>query len=104
MLWLFVQYAYIMDETVLQYIRGFPGRSVAALIKKEIKFSSFIRNSEELGATLQSHIWLAASSYMVKYLRISSRVRKPFLIYDFAPDPIWISLYMRKILFFFISV
>ncbi len=29
---------------------------------------------------------------MVKYLRISSYIRKPFLIYDFAPDPIWISI------------
>jgi hypothetical protein len=27
-----------------------------------------------------------------------------FLIYDFAPDPISISLYMRKILFSFLSV
>ncbi len=52
-----------------------------------------------------SHIWLTASSYMVKYLRISSHIRKPFRIYDFAPDPIlWISLYMRKILFSFLSV
>ncbi len=50
----------------------------------------------------QSYIWLTASSYMVKYLRISSYcIRKPFLIYDFAPDPIWISLYTRKICFIF---
>ncbi len=41
---------------------------------------------------------------MVKYLRISLYIRKPFLIYDFAPDPIWISLYMRKSLFSFLSV
>ncbi len=42
------------------------------------------------------------------YLRISSYIRKPFLIYDFATAPIWISLYiqyMRKIFFsFFIIV
>ena len=38
---------------------------------------------------------------MVKYLRISSYIRKPFLIYDFATAPLWISLYMRKILFNF---
>jgi hypothetical protein len=31
---------------------------------------------------------LTTSSYMVKYLCISSYNRKPFLIYDFAPDPI----------------
>ncbi len=26
--------------------------------------------------------------YMGKNLRISSNIRKPFLLYDFAPDPI----------------
>ncbi len=31
---------------------------------------------------------------MGKNLSISSYIRKPFLIYDFAPDPIWISLYI----------
>jgi hypothetical protein len=51
---------------------------------------------------LQSHIWRTASSYMNKYLRISSYIRKSFLIYDFATAPIWISLFMRKF-FFFIS-
>ncbi len=41
---------------------------------------------------LQSHIWLRASSCMVKYLRISSYSRKPFLTYDFATAPLWVSL------------
>ncbi len=44
-----------------------------------------------------SHVWLifgSHSSYMVKYLSISYMIIKPFLIYDFATDPIWISLYM----------
>ncbi len=53
---------------------------------------------------LQSHIWLTASSYMGKYLRVSSYIRKPFLIYDFATAPLWISLYMRKIWFSFLLV
>ncbi len=53
---------------------------------------------------MQSHIWLTATSFMGKNLRISSFIREPFLIYDFAPDPIWISLYMKKILFSFLSV
>ncbi len=44
------------------------------------------------------------SSSMTKYLCISSYIRKPLLIYDFAPNPIWISLYMRKIFFYFLSV
>jgi hypothetical protein len=30
----------------------------------------------------------SASSYMGKHLRISSYVRKPFLIYDFATAPL----------------
>ncbi len=34
----------------------------------------------------------------------SSYIRKPFLIYDFATAPLWISLYMRKIFFSFLSV
>jgi hypothetical protein len=51
----------------------------AALIKNKIKFSSYIRKF--ILEQLQSHIWLTASSYMGKYLRISSYIRKPFLIY-----------------------
>ncbi len=43
---------------------------------------------------LQCHKWLTASSYMGKYLRIFSYVWKPFLIYDFATAPLWISLYI----------
>ncbi len=50
---------------------------------------------------MQSHIWQTASSYMTKYLCISSYIRKPFLIYDFAPDPIWISLNIRNSFFYF---
>ncbi len=41
---------------------------------------------------LQSHIWLTASSYMGKYFRISTYFRKPFLTYDFATAPLWISV------------
>ncbi len=37
---------------------------------------------------LQSHIWLTASSYMFKYLRISSYIRNHILICDFETDPI----------------
>jgi hypothetical protein len=48
--------------------------------------------------------WLTASSYITKFLRISSYIRKAFLRYDFATAPIWNSLYMRKISFSFLSV
>jgi hypothetical protein len=71
--------------------------------KKEIKFSSYLRKFRM--EQLQSHIWLTAFSYMGKYLCISSYIRKPFLIYDFATAPLWISLlYEENFLFFFISV
>ncbi len=35
---------------------------------------------------------------------LTTYTRRPFLIYDFATDPIWSSLYMRKIFFSFLSV
>jgi hypothetical protein len=73
-----------------------------ALIKKKIKFSSYIGKFRM--EQLQSHIWPTASLYMGKYLRISSYIRKPFLIYDFATAPLWISLYMRKLLSSFLLV
>ncbi len=72
------------------------------LIKKKIKFSSYIRKFRR--EQLRSHIWLTAASFMGKYFRISSYIRKPFLIYDFGTAPLWISLYMKKILFYFLSV
>ncbi len=75
---------------------------MTALIKKKIKFSSFIRKFSM--EQLQSHIWLTTSSYMGKYMRISSYIRKPFLIYDFATALVWISLHLRKIWFSFLSV
>ncbi len=73
-----------------------------SLIKKrKSKFSSFIRIQN--GAVTKSYM-TTASSYIGKNLLISSYIRKPFLIYDFATAPLWISLYMRKILFSFLSV
>ncbi len=50
---------------------------------------------------IYKEIWPTASAYVTKYLSISSYIRKSFLIYDFATAPLWISLYMRKILFYF---
>jgi hypothetical protein len=70
--------------------------------KKKRKLSSYIRKFRM--KQLQSHIWLTASSYMGKYLRTSSYLKKPFLIYDFVTGPLWISLYMRKVFFSFLSV
>ncbi len=70
--------------------------------KKKQKSSSYLRKSRR--ERLQSHTGLTATSYMTKYLRISSYIRKHFLIYDFATAPLYISLYMRKILLSFLSV
>ncbi len=58
-------------------------------VKKEKKI--FLIYKEIQLEQLQSHIWLTASSYIGKYLRISSYIRKPFLKYDFATAPLWIS-------------
>ncbi len=53
---------------------------------------------------VQSHIWLRASSYMIKYLRISSYIRKPFLIFDFASEShLNFLIYEENFVFFFIS-
>ena len=78
-------------------------RTYCTLTKKKIKFSSYIRKFRM--EQLQNQLWLTASSYMGKYLRISSYIRKPFLIiYDFAAATLWISLCLRKIVFSFLSV
>ncbi len=49
------------------------------LIKNKFKFSSYLRKFR--GDRMQSQLWLKASSYRVKYLRVSSYIGEPFLIY-----------------------
>jgi hypothetical protein len=44
------------------------------------------------------HIWEKI------FLRIFSYIRKPFVTYDFASDPFWISLYRRKFFYSFLTV
>ncbi len=86
--------------TITQYS---PQQGESTLIKKKILFSSYVWKFRM--EQLQSHIWLTATSYMVKYLRISSYIRKLFLIYaKFCNCSILNSLYMRKIFFSFLSV
>ncbi len=55
---------------------------------------------------LQSHIWLTASSYMGKSLRISSYIRKPFLIHIWLCNCSTLNflIYEENLIFFFISV
>ncbi len=61
------------------------------LIKKKIKFSSYIMKFKM--EQLKSHIWLTTSAYIVKSLRISSYMRRPFLIYDSEFPHIWGKFY-----------
>jgi hypothetical protein len=61
------------------------------LIKEKIKFSSYIRKFRM--EQLQSHM----TNGLLLYGDISSYIRKPFLIYDFATFPLCIFLYMSKI-------
>jgi hypothetical protein len=77
--------------------------TLSTLIKKKIKFSSNIRKFIKFirGERLKSHIWLTASSNMTKYLRISSYIRKPFLILYMALQPLPSEF---RLIFFFISV
>ena len=76
----------------------------STLIKKKIKLSSYIRKFRM--EQLQSHIQLTASSYMVKYLRMSSYIRTPFLVYDFATacSTLNFLIYEENLIFFLISV
>jgi hypothetical protein len=62
--------------------------------KKKIKFPSYLRKFWR--DRLQSHIWPTTSWNMVAHFLIQY-IRRPFLIYDFATDPIWMFF------FFFIS-
>ncbi len=82
---------------------GLCWNTTVTLIKRKIKFSTHIRKFRR--ERLQSHLWLMASSYKTKYLRIFSYIRKPFLI-------LWLRnrsylnflKYEENFLFFFISV
>jgi hypothetical protein len=55
--------------------------------KKENKIFLIYREIQT-GTVAKSNMTIGLqSSYMAKYLRISSYIRKPFLIYDFATVP-----------------
>ncbi len=71
--------------------------ALITLIKKKIKFSSYIRKFRM--KQLQSHIWLTASSWG-NVCPFSHILGSPS-VYDFATAPFWISLYMKKIDFLF---
>jgi hypothetical protein len=91
-----------LKKPMLRYLPSLKGCILfGTLIKNNIKYSSYIRKF--IREQLQSHIWLTDSSYMTKYLRISLIIRTPFLTYDFATAPFWISLYMyeENLIFFF---
>ncbi len=66
------------------YVAQVSKTSARSTEKKKIKFCSYIRIFR--WDQVQSHIWLTASSYMVKYLRISSYIRNPYLTYMTIPS------------------
>jgi len=78
------------DSTLCSWAASCSQSSEYALIKNNIKLGNSEGSGAKLYMTNDLLIWW-------KYLCISSYIRKPFLIYDFAPDPIWISIYIRKI-------
>jgi hypothetical protein len=53
---------------------------------------------------LQSHTYIRKGFLIYEELRKYLVMRRPLVIYDFATAPFWISLYMSKILFSFLSV
>jgi hypothetical protein len=56
--------------------------------KKEKQIFLIYKENSEWSSCKVIYIGLSASLYMVNYLRISSYIRKPFLIYDFATAPL----------------
>ncbi len=75
-----------------------------ALMKNKIKFSSYTYKEIQMGAVAKSYMrkGFLINEEMCKYLVIQY-MRRSLVIYDFATAPFWISLYMRKIWFLFIS-
>jgi len=62
--------------------------------KKEDQIFVYIRKFRM--EQLQSHT-VYEEEYMRKCTNIWSYMRRPLVIYNFATDPFWISLYLRKI-------
>ncbi len=68
-----------------------------AMIEKKTKFFSYVRKFR--WDRFQSHIWRRASKYIWGNAQtIQPYMRRPL---DFATDPFWISIHMRKIWFSF---
>ncbi len=63
------------------WVRNRTKTAISTLIKKKIKLSSYIKKFRM--GQLQSHIWLTASSYMGKHLRISSCLTLQLLHFEF---------------------
>jgi hypothetical protein len=62
--------------------------SLPALIKKQSNFPDIYKEFQK-GSVAKSYMTNRLLIYcMIKYLRVSSYIRKPFLIYDFTSDPI----------------
>ncbi len=79
-------------------------RDVVHTVKKEKKIF-LIYKEIQVGAVAKSYMWkgFLINEEMDKYLVIQY-IRRPLVIYDLATARFWVSLYMRKILFSFLSV
>jgi hypothetical protein len=53
-----------------------------------------------MGVVANSYTW---KGFLI-YEEMGKYMRRPLVIYDFATAPFWISLYLRKVLFSFLSV
>jgi hypothetical protein len=99
---------YFLKDTVDIILVRVADHFFATLIKKKIKFSSYIRKFKM--EQLQSHIGLTKlrpphiqygeifAHFLIYYEAL------PHILCDFATAPLWISLYEENLIFFFISV
>jgi hypothetical protein len=68
--------------------------------------NSYVYKETQKGPVAKSYITNDSVIYMTKYLRISSYIRKPFLLSDFATAPMHLNflIYEENFISFFISV
>ncbi len=67
--------------------------------KRKQNFPQILYKELQMGSVAKSCFLIL---YMRKCANISPYIRRPFVIYDFAPDPFWITFYTRKIFFSFL--
>jgi hypothetical protein len=74
-----------MRHYLFQFTASMAAVLYSTLIKKENQIF-LIYKEIQMGAVAESYMTNGLLPYMVKHLRISSYIRKPFLVYDFATE------------------